>query len=147
MSMPLVRKYKHLTACVLDMGPVVRVAEKIIRKEKLSRRIDTLAGDHNKYIPDGYDVMMYCDAEIGDGTTLSLAYDGLPRGGLIALVEDFSSDDYTVPLYRLMWQLRSNSFWLKNRQRMVTMLQKIGFRSIKSRRIYEDTWMITGRKR
>jgi len=147
MSMALVRKYKHLKACVLDVEPVIQVAKKIIRKEKLTKRIHTLVGDHNKNIPVGYDVMMYCDAEIGDGGTLSLAYDSLPQGGLVALVEDFSSDDWTVPLYRLMWQLRSNTLWLRNRRQMAKMLRKYGFTGVRSRRIYRDTWLITGRKR
>ncbi|MCP4584124.1 MAG: methyltransferase [candidate division Zixibacteria bacterium] len=146
MSMALVRKYKHLKACVLDIEPVINVARKIIRKEKLTRRIDTLIGDHDKHIPDGFDVMMYCDAEIGDGSTLDLAYESLPKGGLVVLVEDYSSDDWTVPLYRLMWQLRSNSFWLKNRRQMALMLRESGFKAVKSRRIYSDTWLITGRK-
>jgi hypothetical protein len=147
MSMALVRKYKHLKACVLDIEPVIHVAKKIIRKEKLTGRVDTLIGDHDKHIPDGYDVMMFCDAELGDGGTLKLAYDSMPKGGLVSLVEDFSSDDWTVPLYRLMWQLRSNSFWLKNRRQIVEMLRKCGFKAIKSRRIYKDTWLITGHKK
>jgi spermidine synthase len=146
MSMALVRRYKHLKACVLDIESVIHVAKKIIRKEKLSRRIDTLIGDHDKHIPDGHDVVMYCDAELGDGSTLKLAYDSLPQGGLVVLVEDYSSDDWTVPLYRLMWQLRSNSFWLKNWRQIGVMLRKSGFTAIKSRRIYRDTWLITGRK-
>jgi spermidine synthase len=146
MSMALVRRYKHLKACVLDIESVIHVAKKIIRKEKLSRRIDTLIGDHDKHIPDGHDVVMYCDAELGDGSTLKLAYDSLPQGGLVVLVEDYSSDDGTVPLYRLMWQLRSNSFWLKNWRQIGVMLRKSGFTAIKSRRIYRDTWLITGRK-
>jgi hypothetical protein len=147
MSMALVRKHKHLKACVLDIEPVIQVAKKIIRKEKLTKRIDTLVGDHDKHIPDGYDVMMFCDAEIGDGTTLKLAHDSLPEGGLVALVEDYSRDDWTVPLYRLMWQLRSNSFWLKNWRQMAEMLRKSGFTGVRSRRIYGDTWLITGRKK
>jgi acetylserotonin N-methyltransferase len=146
MSIALARKYKHLKACVLDIEPVVNVAKKIIRKEKLTKRIDTLAGDHDKHIPDGYDVVMYCDAEIGDGSTLKLAYDSLPAGGLVVLCEDYSLDDLTAPLYRLMWQLRSTTFWLKNWRQMVTMLRDCGFKAVKSRRIYGDTWLITGRK-
>jgi SAM-dependent methyltransferase len=146
MSIPLVRRFKHLKACVLDIEPVIEVTKKIIRKQKLTKRIDTLVGDHDKHIPDGYDVVMFCDAEIGDGTTLKLAYDSLPEGGLVALVEDYSRDDWTVPLYRLMWQLRSNSFWLKNWRNMVAMLRECGFTTIKSRLIYKDTWLITGRK-
>jgi|GEM_PF-631579 len=145
MSMALVRKYKHLKACVLDIESVIRVAKKIIRKEKLTGRIGTMIGDMTKEIPTGYDVVMFCDAEIGGGT-LKLAYDSLPKGGLVVLVEDFSSDNWTVPLYRLMWQLRSSSFWLKSRRQMAAMLREIGFTAIRSRRIYRDTWMIAGRK-
>ena len=146
MSIALVRRYKHLKACVLDIEPVIHVAKKIIKREKLTRRIDTLIGDHNKNIPGGYDVMMFCDAEIGDGTALKLAHNSMPEGGLVALVEDYSRDDWTVPLYRLMWQLRSNSFWLKNWRQMVAMLRESGFTAIRSRLIYGDTWLITGRK-
>ena len=146
MSMALVRRYKHLKACVLDIEPVINVAKKIIRRERLTRRIATMIGDMTKHIPDGYDVVMFCDAELGDVNTLKIAYDSLSDGGLVVLVEDFSSDDWTVPLYRLMWQLRSNSFWLKNKRQMVVMLRKNGFTAIRSRRIYRDTWLITGRK-
>ena len=146
MSIPLVRRYKHLKACVLEIEAVTNVAEKIIRREKLQGRIDTMVGDMRKHIPDGYDVIMFCDSELGGVGTLKMAFDSLPEGGLVVLVEDYSTDDYTVPLYRLMWQLRSNSFWLKNKNQMAAMLKESGFTAIKSRRIHEETWLITGRK-
>jgi cyclopropane fatty-acyl-phospholipid synthase-like methyltransferase len=146
MSIALVRRYKHLKACVLDIEPVVHVAQKIIRRERLTRRIDTVIGDMTKYIPEGYDVVMFCDAELGDVNTLNMAYDSLPPGGLVVLVEDYSSDDWTVPLYRLMWQLRSKSLWLRTWRQMRVMLRKSGFTAITSGRIYKDTWLITGRK-
>ena len=147
MLMPLVKKYKHLKTCVLDIEAVIRVTRKIIRREKLAGRIDTMVGDIHKHIPGGYDVVLFCDAEIGDGTTLKLAYDTMPDGGLVALVEDFSSDDWTVPLYRLMWQLRSNSQWLKNWKQIIDMLRNCGFVAVRKRKIYEETWLITGRKK
>jgi protein-L-isoaspartate O-methyltransferase len=146
MSIALARKYKQLKACVLDIEAVVNVARKIIRREKLAKRIDTLIGDHDKHIPGGYDVIMYCDAELGDGNTLKLAYDSLPEGGLVVLCEDYSLDDWTAPLYRLMWQLRSNSLSLKKWRQMAALLKECGFTAIKSRLIYEDTWLITGNK-
>jgi protein-L-isoaspartate O-methyltransferase len=146
MSIALVRRCKHLKACVLDIEPVIHVAKKIIRRERLTGRIATMVGDMTKHIPGGYDVVMFCDAELGDPSTLKMAYDSLPPGGLVVLVEDYSSDDWTVPLYRLMWQLRSNSFWLRNWRQMVATLRKNGFTAIRSRRIYKDTWLITGRK-
>ena len=146
MSMALVRKYKQLKACVLDIEPVVKVAKKIISKERLTRRISTTVGDMTKHIPVGYDVVMLCDAELGGVKMLKMVYDSLPEGGLVVMVDDFSSDDWTVPLYRLMWQLRSNSFWIRNKQQMIAMLRESGFRAIRSRRIYNYTWLITGRK-
>ena len=146
MSMALVRRYKHLKACVLDIEPVVIVAKKIISKERLTRRISTTVGDMTKHIPAGYDVVMLCDAELGGVKTLKMVYDSLPEGGLVVLVDDFSSDDWTVPLYRLMWQLRSNSFWIKNRRQMVAMLRESGFKAVRSRRLYKDAWLLTGRK-
>jgi cyclopropane fatty-acyl-phospholipid synthase-like methyltransferase len=146
MSMALLRRHKHLKACVLDIGPVITVAKKIISEEKLTKRIGTMVGDMTKHIPTGYDVVMLCDAELGGIKTMRMVYDSLPEGGLVVLVDDFSSDDWSVPLYRLMWQLRSNSLWLKNRRQMVTMLRESGFKAVKSRRIYKDTWLLTGRK-
>ena len=147
MSMALVRRYKHLKACVLDIEPVIAVAKKIISKERLTGRISTTVGDMTKHIPDGYDVIMFCDAELGDLKTLfKMVYESLPEGGLVVITDDFSSDDWTVPLYRLMWQLRSNSFWIKNRRQVTGLLRESGFRAVRSRRIYKDTWLLTGRK-
>lgn len=146
MSMSLVRRHKHLKACVLDIEPVIAVAKKIISKERLTGRIETTVGDMTKHIPAGYDVVMFCDAELGGVKTLKMAYDSLPEGGIVVLVDDFSSDDWTVPLYRLMWQLRSNSFWIRNKRQMVAMLRESGFKAVRSRRIYKDTWLLTGRK-
>jgi len=146
MLIPLLRRYKHLRACMLDIEPVVRVAKKIIRREKLTRRLDAVAGDMNKSLPRGHDVIMFCDAEIRSTGPLRMAYDSLPEGGLVVLVEDYSTDDLAVPLYRLMWQLRSNSMWLKSWRQMAAMVTESGFTAVKSRRIYEDTWLITGRK-
>jgi len=146
MSMALLRRHKHLKACVLDIEPVITVAKKIISKERLTKRINTMVGDMTKHIPTGYDVVMLCDAELGGIKTMRMVYDSLPEGGLVVLVDDFSSEDWTVPLYRLTWQLRSNSFWLKNRRQMAAMLRETGFKAVRSRRIYKDTWLLTGRK-
>ena len=146
MSMALVRKYKHLKACVLDIEPVINVARKIISKEKLTKRINTIVGDMTRQIPAGHDVVMFCDAELGGVKTLKMAYNSLPEGGMVVLVDDFSSNDLTMPLYRLMWQLRSNSFWIRNKHQMSGMLRESGFKAVKSRRIYKDTWLLNGRK-
>ena len=65
---------------------------------------------------------------------------------MVALVDSFFSEDWGGPLYRLMWQLRSEDLWLVKRRQIVDRLRRVGFKAATSRRIYEDIWLITGRK-
>ena len=146
MSMALARKYKHIKATVLDIEPVIQVTKKIIRREKLSARIDTCVGDMNEHFPDGYDVIMFCDVDSSSIDLLKRTFDSLPGGGMVVLVDSFFSADWTGPLYRLMWQLRSRDLWLVKRRQIVDRLRQVGFKAATSRRIYEDIWLITGRK-
>ncbi|UCC44446.1 MAG: methyltransferase domain-containing protein, partial [Candidatus Zixiibacteriota bacterium] len=147
MSMALARKHRHLKATVLDIEPVIRVTQKIIRREKLSARIDTLVGDMNERLPDGYDVIMFCDTSHYSPELFNRAYNSLPDGGMVVLVDTFFSEDWSGALYRLMWQLRSTGLWLEKRSQIVDRLKNVGFKAASSRRIHGDIWMITGRKR
>jgi hypothetical protein len=122
------------------------VTKKIIRREKLTRRVDTYVGDMDKHIPGGYDVIMFCDAGSCSIDELTRSYDSLPDGGLIVLVENFIWDDWTKPLYRLMWQIRSSDVWLLSARQAVEKLRDSGFRAIKKRKIFKDMWLIAGRK-
>ncbi|UCD62859.1 MAG: methyltransferase [Candidatus Zixiibacteriota bacterium] len=144
-SIALVRRYKHIKACVLDIEAVIKVTKKLIRRERLARRIDTCVGDMTKNIPSGYDVILFCDAE-SPLDVLGMTHDSLPPDGMVAIAEDFSTEDLTEPFYRLMWQLRSKRMWLPTVGRAKERLRASGFRSIKPRRIYGDFWLITGRK-
>lgn len=147
MSIPLVRKNKHLKACVLDIEAVIRIAKKIIKREKLIDRIRTIAGDMNKHIPCGFDVIMLCDSGSYSVDLLQRVHASLPDGGLIVLAEEFSTEDYTEPLFRLMWQLRSQRFWLMTKKQAIANLRQCGFEAIKQRRIHPKMLVITGRKR
>ena len=147
MSIALVRKNKHIKACVLDQENVIATTKKIIKREKLSHRISTVVGDMNKHIPTGYDVMMLCDAPKPTKEGFQKMYDSLPKGGMIVMVENFSSPDYTEPFYRLMWQLRSNRPWLITHEQAKDIIRKAGFKSVKKKNIWKDVWMITGIKR
>ncbi len=146
MSIALVRKYKHLQVCVLDIEAVVRVTKNIINRQKLTGQIETVAGDMNKHIPSGYDVIVLCDAESYSVDLLRRANGSLPPGGLIVLAGQFFTDDYIGPFHRLMWQLRSQRFWLVTRKQAADNLRQSGFEAIKIRRVHPDMWVITGRK-
>jgi cyclopropane fatty-acyl-phospholipid synthase-like methyltransferase len=145
MSIALARKYPKLKATVFDIEPVCRVARQIIRREKMSRRVDTLAGDMTKSLPEGYDVVMFCDSYSSEDN-LSRAYRSLPEGGLLVVADMFSSEDYTEPFLRLMWQLRSDRAWLETRKEALEKVKKCGFRSVKMRKLHGDFWLITGVK-
>ncbi len=145
MSMALVKKFPHLSATVLDLENVCRAADKIIKQQGLSDRINTQIGDMNKSLPKGYDVIMFCDTDFGKNL-LNKAYKILPEGGLLILIDYFASEDLTEPFLRLMWQLRSNRFWFMTRKEVKQMVKKSGFKSVTMSHIYDESWMITGQK-
>ena len=145
MSLALVRKHKHINATVLELENVARVANRIIKREKLSGRVKAIAGDMNKSIPPGYDVIMLCDIEM-TAQRLENAYRALPPGGMLVVVDTLMREDLTEPFYLLMWQLRSNSLWLITKRDIVNEIKASGFTKIKCRRLFEETWLITAHK-
>jgi tRNA A58 N-methylase Trm61 len=147
MSMALARENPHIQACVLDIGPVCRVARELIKKEGLSRRVRTLAGNMYDRLPAGYDVVMYCDIGTVGMRPLRLAHKSLPTDGMVVLVDRFMSVDGTEPLDRLLRQFTGSWFGLETRGELVSNMRRCGFKSIKRRNIGEDVWMITGRKK
>ena len=145
-SMALVRKYPRLKACVFDLPEVITVAANIIKKEGLSKRITTCAGDMTRQIPEGYDVIMMCDAEHVNHDTLGRIYDALLPGGLLILADFFSSEDLTEPFERLMWKLRSKEPKAQTRRQAIQMVRDCGYKKVKGQKAYGDLWLITGSK-
>ena len=139
-------KNPHLQACILDIAPVCRIAAGNVRRAKLSRRIRTQAGDIHRGLPAGYDVIMFCDIGPISSELLQQAYEKLPPDGLVVLVDRYVSDDGTSPLDRLATHFVGSGFGLATRGQMVEALKSCGFRSIKSKKVYQDVWFITGVK-
>jgi len=146
MSMALVKRFPHLIAAVLDLENVCRAARELIKEQGLSKKIKTLTGDMNKDLPDGYDIIMLCDTDNPDLDSLTRIYNKLPDGGLLILVDYFASEDLTAPFLRLMWQLRSNRFWLMTRKEAKQIVKMAGFRNIRMKNIFDESWMIIGQK-
>jgi predicted nicotinamide N-methyase len=140
------KKNPHLRACILDIAPVCRIAAGNVRRAKLSRRIRTQAGDIHRGLPPGYDVIMFCDIGPIAMGLLQQAYEKLPLDGLVVLVDRYVSDDGTSPLDRLAAHFVGSGFGLATRGQMVEALKSCGFRSIKSKKVYQDVWFITGVK-
>lgn len=146
MSMGLAQKNPHIRATVLDIEPVCRVAMKIIRKEGLSRRVTALAGDMHEGFPPGYDVIMLCDIGLIETGLLKKAYRALLRKGMVVLVDRFLSEDRTDPLDRLLHRFTGSHFPMDTRLETVDALRTCGFGAVKKRNVYDDVWVITGRK-
>ncbi len=146
MSMALARKFPHIKACVLDIPNVVKAAKKIIRKEGLSKRVDARVGDMRKDLPEGYDVIMFCDSASPNAKLLKMVYRKLPKGGMVVFVDQYSSEDFTEPLDRLMWQMRSQKFWLMTKNQAASALRENGFKAVKKQEILKNVWLLTGRK-
>jgi hypothetical protein len=140
------KKNPHLRACILDIAPVCRIAAGNVRRAKLSRRIRTQAGDIHQGLPAGYDVIMFCDIGPIAMGLLQQAYEKLPPDGLVVLVDRYVSDDGTSPLDRLAEHFVGSGFGLATRGQMVEALKSCGFRSIRSKKAYQDVWFITGVK-
>lgn len=146
MSIALAKKNPHLRACILDIAPVCEIAERNARRARLSRRIRTLAGDIRQALPEGYDVVLLCDIGSVPTALLRNAYQRLPAGGLLVLVDRFLSDDGTKPLDRLVAHFTGSSFGLATRGDMVRAVKSCGFLAVKARNIHQDVWLITGLK-
>lgn len=145
MSIALARKFRHLEVCIVDIEPVVRVTAKILRREKLSRRIKVVAGDMTRSIPEGFDVIMLCDTD-NSTAILDMIWQSLPKGGMLVLAEEFSNESLTDPFYRLMWQLRSGDFWLMTAKQAVSRVRECGFKKATHKRIHPQMSVITAHK-
>jgi predicted nicotinamide N-methyase len=146
MSMALARRYPTLTACVLDIAPVCRVAAKIIRDEDLSDRVKVQPGDMNEDLPEGYEVILFCDVGRLEDRPLKLARERLPRNGLLVLVDLYFAENRTEPLERLLRQFVSTAFPDETWRQMVERVRAAGFTRVRARRILDGLWMITGLK-
>ncbi len=147
MSMTLVRKFRNLTATVLDVEPVCKTARQIIRRERVSSRVKAKVGDMTREFPSGYDVVMLCDVGDTSPELLQRAYDSLPSGGMLILADYLANEDMTEPFHRLMWQLRAQDVWLITKNQAKETLRGCGFKSVKSRRLGPEAWLLTGIKK
>ena len=146
MSIALAKKNPRLTACILDIAPVCRIAARNVKRAGLSRRVHTQAGDLLQPLPAGYDVVLFCDIGAVTSRHLRNAYRCLPPGGMLALADRYLSDDGSRPLARLVEHFAGSSFGLATRRDMVEAVKTAGFQSVRARNVYQEVWYITAIK-
>ena len=145
MSMALARAYPNLKACVLDFEFVCAATREIIRKERMSRRVKAVAGDMNKSIPGGFDVIMFWDIGHIDTRVIKMAYESLPESGMV--VRSCPPPRRSgKPLGRFLWEYLSVRPEGQTRIDKINSLKKAGFESVRYRRINQSIGLIAGFK-
>ncbi len=147
MSIALARAHPHLKACVLDFEFVCAATRSIIRRERMSRRVDTLVGDMNKAIPGGFDVIMFWDIGHIDTRVMKMAYESLPKGGMVVLSCPPSSRSKKPSPGRFPYEYLSVRPRGQTRLSKMNSLKTAGFRTVKYRPIGQGLGMITGHKK
>lgn len=145
MSMALARAHPDLKACVLDFKFVCAATREIIRKERMSRRVNTVVGDMNKSLPGGFDVIMFWDIGRIDDRVMKMAYENLPEGGMV--VRSCPPPRRSgKPLGRFPSEYLSVRPEGQTRIDKINSLKKAGFESVRYRRISQSIGLITGFK-
>lgn len=145
-SLALARAYPHITACILDFKFVCDAAAGIIRRERMSRRITTLAGDMNKAIPRGFDVIMFWNIGHIDTRVMKMALDSLPDGGMVVRNCYPRSKPNTPSPYTFLREYLSVRPKGQTKLSVMSSLKDAGFMSVKCRRINPALDLITGHK-
>ena len=146
MSFALARAYPQLTACILDFKFVCDAASEIIRKERLSHRIKTLAGDMNKSIPRGFDTIIFWNIGYIDTRVMKMAHERLPDGGMIVRSCFPPSKSKAPSPSAFMHAYLSVRPKGQTKSSILSSLKEAGFRSLKYRRISQNIGLITGLK-
>ena len=147
MSIALARANPHLKACVLDFEYVCEAAKEIIRREHLSNRIRTLAGDMNDAIPDGYDVIMFWDIGHIDTRVMKMAFENLPTGGMLVRSCRPSGKSRTPSPSRFLTDYFAVRPEDQTKNEKIESIKSAGFTSVKYRSLDRGLGMITAHKK
>ena len=102
-SVLLSRAYPELHATVLDLPPVIRIANQLIEQQGASERVKTLAGDyHSTPFPGGNDAvlffgMMHQESAEAIQSLLRKAYDSMLPGAVVYIMDMMTDADTHGP--------------------------------------------------
>jgi cyclopropane fatty-acyl-phospholipid synthase-like methyltransferase len=147
MSIALARTHRHLKACILDFELVCAATKSIIRRERMSRRVDTLVGNMDLDIPSGFDVIMFWDIGHIGTHVMKMAYNSLPDGGMVVRSCPPSSKPKTTSPGKFLHEYISVRPKGQTKLSKINSLKTAGFRSVKYRGIGQGLGMITGLKK
>jgi protein-L-isoaspartate O-methyltransferase len=146
MSIALARANPHLRACILDFELVCAATRSIIRREGMSRRVDTVVGNMNTAIPRGFDVVLFWDLGHVEARVMKMAWESLPSGGMVVVSCPPQSKPKTQSPDRFLREYLSVRPRGQTRRDTMNSLKTAGFRSVKHRPLGAGLGTITGHK-
>lgn len=155
-SIALCKKFPKLRSIILDLSENVEIADKFIKKAKLTKRIETVGADFKKDdLPEDFDVvilanfMSVSDAE-ENRKLLKKLYKKLPKGGVCLLSGWIIDDSKLSPLTSVLFCLEDICWNAPDVERSENVyknwLKKAGFKQVECRTYLEPTKMMFGIK-
>jgi predicted O-methyltransferase YrrM len=101
--MQFLKKYPHLRITIFDLPGTLNVTRRILKREKLYKRIRLLEGDYNTDdIPGGFDVaflsnIIHSEDEKANQKLMKKVYSSLNRNGRIIIKDHILDDTLTSP--------------------------------------------------
>lgn len=155
-SIALCKTHPNLTSIVFDLPENSKIAEKFIKKEKLSERIEVIGGDFKKdQLPDNFDAVLLANfmsvAEPDENQKLlKKLYEKLPESGVCVLSGWIIDDSRLSPQISVLFCLEDICWNAPDVERSEKVYKKwlknAGFKNIKRKTYLEPTKMIYGFK-
>lgn len=136
-SVLFAQAYPELSCTVLDLAPVVSIAEELIEEQGMSGRVRTISGDyHTTEFPQGNDAViifgvLHQESPESIQDILCRAYQALLPGGLIFILDMMTDRSHTAPkfsaLFAVNMALTTERGWVFSDQEICTWLTQAGF--------------------
>jgi SAM-dependent methyltransferase len=137
-SMLIAGAFSQIECTVLDLPPIVRMADELVERSGLRDRVRTLAGDyHTTAFPGGYDVVIFFGVlhqEEPDAVRdlLCRAHSALVQGGEVYVLDMMTDATRARPkfsaLFALNMALTTRHGWVFSDDELRTWLTEAGFR-------------------
>jgi ubiquinone/menaquinone biosynthesis C-methylase UbiE len=153
-SHALLRRYPDLTSVIVDIPNVCAVGREIAKENGMDHRLTYLEANFLKDdLPSGFDVILQCDVGEHDPKYLGKLWSILEPGGLLAVVEQFESEDGKVPKQYKYWaflgSMSDPNFSVRTLSDLVTGLKGAGFQTVSAKPLmsesdirWDENWML-----
>jgi ubiquinone/menaquinone biosynthesis C-methylase UbiE len=157
-SVLLSRAYAGLEATVLDLPPVVRIAQELIEQQGAAGRVKTLAGDyHTTPFPGGNDAvllfgMLHQESAEDIQKLLHKAYTSMTPGGLVYVMDMMTDPTHTAPrfsaLFAVNMALTAASGWVFSSAELTAWMEAAGFADVSIKPLPPPIphWLASARK-